>query len=70
LVTVATDGFKLVHVPPDVGLKVVVPPMHKVLGPVITAVGLGETDMTVLGLETQPVVELVNVKKADPNEAP
>ena len=63
-VTVATDGLLLTHVPPVVGDKVVVAPMHIELLPVMLTVGNGLTVTDVVVL-LQFVVDEVNVKVAD-----
>jgi hypothetical protein len=51
LVTVALAVLLLVHVPPVVGDKVVVPPTHTEVLPVIDAVGLGLTVTVADGLD-------------------
>jgi hypothetical protein len=64
LVTVAINGLLLTHVPPLVGLKVIVLPTHKFVEGVLT-VGSAIT-VTVMGDELlrQPVVLFVTVKVA------
>jgi hypothetical protein len=47
---VAIAVLVLVHVPPVVGLKVVVDPIHKELGPVKTGFGFGSTNISKVGL--------------------
>ena len=68
--TVAMLELLLVHVPPVDGLKVVVVPGQMAVSPVIETGGLGLTVTGFVGLETQPVDELVNVKVADPALTP
>lgn len=65
-VTDATRGSLLTQVPPMVGDKVVVAPTQIVLDPVILTAGKALTVTAAVGAETQPVVELVNVKVAVP----
>lgn len=62
MVTVATDGLLLVHVPPVVGDNVVVDPTHMVEGPVTETIGLGFTLMVRLGTAVQPI-SLVTVTR-------
>jgi hypothetical protein len=70
-VIVATDVLLLVHVPPVVGLMVVVPPIHKlVLAPVILVVGLAPTVITEVASLGHPVLVCVNVKVAVPVDTP
>jgi hypothetical protein len=59
LVTVAIELLLLTHVPPEVGLKVVVDPSHIVLAPVILTLGFEFTVNGDVLNELQPV--LVNV---------
>lgn len=54
----ATDGLLLVHVPPDVGDKVVVPSIQISSGPVILTTGLGIIAILVIGSEAQPAAEV------------
>ena len=68
-VTVATDGLLLTHVPPVVGDKVVVDPMHIELLPVMLTAGKALTVTAVVVL-LQLVVDVVNVKVADPAATP
>jgi len=70
LSTLATTGLLEVHTPPVEGVNVVVVPMHKLLLPVIEAVGLVDTVTTAEGLLIQPVDVDVNVKVAEPTETP
>jgi hypothetical protein len=70
LVTVALALLLLVHVPPVVGDKVVVPPIHTEVLPVIDAVGLVLTVTVGDGLDWHPVVVLVNVKLTVPADTP
>lgn len=51
---VAMDELLLTHVPPEVGLMLVVDPMHMSLGPINTSVGLPFTMIADVGLEAQP----------------
>ena len=68
-VTVATDGLLLTHVPPVVGDKVVVAPMHIELLPVMLTVGKALTVTAVVVL-LQLVVDEVNVNVAEPAATP
>ena len=68
-VTVATDGLLLTHVPPVVGDKVVVDPIHIELLPVMLTVGNGLTVTAVVVL-LQLVVDEVKVNVADPAATP
>jgi hypothetical protein len=68
-VTVAIEEL-LSHVPPVVGLNVVVEPTHIESLPVIDTIGIGLTVITAVGSETQPVAELVYVKVAVPGATP
>lgn len=70
LVTEATVGLLLVHVPPVVGDNVVVAPTQIVLKPVILTTGKAVTVTGALAAETQPVLALVYVKVAVPAETP
>jgi hypothetical protein len=63
--TVATEALLVAHVPPVVGVNVVVPPIHMVDVPVMATVGLGFT-VTGAVVLVHPVVVLVNVKVALP----
>jgi uncharacterized protein (DUF362 family) len=56
-VTVATAVLLLTHVPPVVGLKVVVDPAHMVVAPVMLTVGFALTVTVFVGSEAQFVVE-------------
>jgi len=55
LVTVATPGELLTHVPPVVGDKVVVEPTHIVLGPVTLTSGRAFTVMVTFAVDGQLV---------------
>ena len=68
-VTVATDGLLLTQVPPVVGDKVVVDPIHIELLPVMLTVGKTFTVTAVVVL-LQLVVDEVNVKVALPAVKP
>ena len=68
-VTVATDVLLLTHVPPVVGDRVVVAPMHIELLPVMLTVGKALTVTAVVVL-LQLVVDEVKVKVADPAATP
>jgi hypothetical protein len=57
--TVATDALLLAHVPPVVGLNVLVLPIHIDVAPVMLIVGLAFTVKGAVAAELQPV--LVNV---------
>jgi hypothetical protein len=70
LVIVATNILLEVHVPPVAGVKVVVPPTHKVLEPVMEVTGLAFIVIAAVGFDTQPVVVLVNVNVAVPPTIP
>jgi hypothetical protein len=70
LVTVAIVVLLLVHVPPEVGLKVVVMPTHIDDGPETLIVGFAFTVTFDVGFDTHPLDELVNVKLAVPVEIP
>lgn len=70
LSTLATTGLLDVQTPPVEGVKVVVVPIHKLLLPVIVAVGLVDTVTTAEGLLIQPVDVDVKVKVAEPTETP
>ena len=68
-VTVATEVLLLTHVPPVVGDKVVVAPMHIEMLPVMLTVGKALT-VTVPVVLLQLVVDEVKVKVADPAATP
>lgn len=70
LLTVATDGFKLIQVPPTVGVSVVTEPAQTEVGPDTFTVGFPLTVMTTEALEVQPVFVSVNVKVAVPADTP
>jgi hypothetical protein len=70
LVTVATVGSLLTHVPPVVGDKVVVSPTQTLAGPVILTAGAAFTVTAGVGADVQPVDVLVNVNVAVPAEIP
>jgi len=70
LVTEATAGLLLTQVPPVDGDKVVVAPAQIVLIPIILTTGNALIVTAAVGAETQPVVELVNVKVAVPTATP
>ena len=70
LVTDATAGLLLTHVPPVEGDKPVISPIHKLLTPTILTIGIGFTVTAAVGNETQPVDVLVNMKVAVPAETP
>ena len=70
LVTVAMVELEEDHVPPVEGDKVVVLPAQMVVGPVTDTTGLPFTVTGPEALETQPVVELVNVNVAVPEVTP
>ena len=65
-VILATDKLDEVHVPPDVGCKVVVCPIQIVLFPVMDMVGLGFTVTGTVGEEGQPEMAEVKIKVAVP----
>lgn len=65
-VTVATEVFELVQVPPDVGDRFVVEPTQILDGPVILTAGLALTVIGVVALDGQLVTELVNTNDAVP----
>lgn len=70
LVTLATDGFWLDHVPPVPGDSVVVDPTQIVCGPVMET---AEPDTTVImpdESEVHPVNEFVKIKRAVPGVRP
>lgn len=69
LVTVAIDVLLLAHVPPVVGLTVVVAPAQMVLTPVIVTVGKAFTVTIPVGFDTHPEDE-VNVNVAVPTIIP
>lgn len=69
-VTVATAGLLLAQVPPLVGDKVVVLPAQILVAPVMLTVGRALTVTGKVGVETQPVTELVNVKFTVPALTP
>jgi hypothetical protein len=69
-VTVATDALLLVHVPPVVGLNVVVDPMHMLFAPVIVTAGFAFIVTLPVALDTHPVAVLVNVNVALPAATP
>ena len=69
-IPIVTGNNRIVEVPPVEGVNVVVVPMHKLLLPVIEAVGLVDTVTTAEGLLIQPVDVDVNVKVAEPTETP
>lgn len=66
LLTVATAGLLLTHVPSESGERVVEAPAQMVLAPVMLTTGVGFTVTAAVGSETQPVAELVKVKVAEP----
>jgi hypothetical protein len=68
-VTVATDGSPLSHIPPVVGDRVVVAPIHIKLLPVILTTGNALTVTAVVVL-LQLVAEEVKVNVADPGVTP
>ena len=70
LLTVATAGLVLTHVPPVLGEREVVNPIQILLTPVILTVGVGLTVTAAVGVDTQPVVVLVNVNVAVPADTP
>lgn len=70
LLMLATKKLLVDHVPPVEGVNVVVPPTHKVEDPVNVATGLALIVTVVVGLDTHPVVELVNVKVTVPSVTP
>ena len=69
LLTVAIATLLLVHVPPLVGLNVVVAPAHMVEFPVIETAGFGFTVMAFVGFDTQPL-DFVNIKVVAPALTP
>jgi len=58
-VTVATDGLLLTHVPPVLGVNVVVAPWQMVAPPVIVTTGFGSTAITALATAVQPIVFVI-----------
>lgn len=70
LVTVAIAGLLLAQVPPVLGDNVVVAPTQMLVGPVMLAVGNAPTVTELVGIDTQPVVVLVNVNATVPAETP
>ena len=56
LLTEATEGFRLVQVPPTVGVKVVNEPAHMEVGPEILTVGFPLTVTSAEALDIQPVL--------------
>jgi uncharacterized protein (DUF362 family) len=68
LVTVATAVLLLVHVPPVVGLSVVVDPSHMVLAPVILTIGFTLTVNGAVATEVHPLLVKVYVNVAVPAE--
>jgi hypothetical protein len=69
-VTVATARLLLVHVPPVVGDKAVVPPIQILLEPVMLTTGMALMVTMPVGAEIQPVAVWVKVKVAVPAETP
>lgn len=69
LLTVAIATLLLVHVPPLVGLNVVVAPAQIVEFPVIETGGLGFTVMALVGFDAQPL-DFVNIKVVAPALTP
>lgn len=69
LETVATEGDKLDHAPPDTGCNVVVLPTHIEEEPVMETTGLPNT-CSETGLEIHPVLFSVNVKVVVPAACP
>ena len=63
---VATNGSRLVHIPPVVGVMFVVVPIQISSGPVKEVPGFGLTVIGSEGLETQPVLVSLKVKVAVP----
>lgn len=70
LVTEAIEGLLLVHVPPDVGLNVVVAPTQIVVFPETFIVGLGKIVIAEDVSDLHPVDELVNINLAVPVDNP
>jgi hypothetical protein len=66
LVTDATEGLLLTHIPPTEGLKVVFDPMQILLGPVKLILGLANTLIGTELSDIHPVALLVNRKVAVP----
>jgi hypothetical protein len=70
LVTVATAELLLAHVPPELGLNVVVAPAHRVDAPLILTVGFALTVTVEETSEAHPVLVCVNVNVAVPDPTP
>ena len=70
LVTVATDGLLLAHVPPVDGDNCVPPPTQTSVGPVILAVGDAVTVTGSVANDVHPVAVNVKVNVADPAATP
>jgi hypothetical protein len=70
LVTVAKAVLLLVHVPPVVGDKVVVAPMHMAFAPVILTTGFAFTVTADVAKDAHPVLVWVNVKVGAPLDTP
>ena len=66
LVTVAMAELLLIQVPPLVGVRVDVWPIHNELAPAIDAVGFALKDIDVVGSDAHIVALLVKIKKAVP----
>ena len=67
-VTDATFGFELTQVPPEVGLRIVVLPTHRIVPPVILTNGLSPIVTGVLRDDEHPVEDSVYIKVAVPIE--
>ena len=57
--TLATDGLLDTHTPPELGIKVEVVPIHKLVLPEMLALGLVDTVTIEDGLLIQPVEDEV-----------
>lgn len=70
LVTVATAGLLLAHVPPEFGDKEVVPATQMLLAPVILTTGMASTVTGSVEADTHPLDELVKLNTAVPAATP
>jgi hypothetical protein len=68
LFTVAIEGLVLIHVPPVVGFKVVVVPMHIEVDPVYSTNGSACTTTLPDANDSHPVLVSIKVKNTVPGE--
>ena len=70
LVTLAMVELLLAQVPPDVGVRLVVVPTQRVVGPVTLTTGRALIVTPAVAMDTQPVVVLVKVNVTVPTATP